>query len=142
MKKSILLIAAMVLVLAACAPSGGVSVESVWGRSVSQATANSAFYMTIRNLGGQADQLASVKTSACGMTELHESYMGADGVMGMRPVTGGKIDVPAGGAVELKAGGLHIMCMDKKIALDPGVKVSATLTFVKAGDKAIEIEIR
>ncbi|MBI5030879.1 MAG: copper chaperone PCu(A)C [Chloroflexi bacterium] len=142
MKKSMVFVILAVLLLAACVPSGGVSIEGAWGRSVPQATMNSAFYMTIRNPGAQADQLTAVKTSACAMTELHESFMGADGVMGMRPVTGGKIEVPAGGSVELKAGGLHVMCMSKKVALDPGVKVQATLTFAKAGDKTIDIEIR
>ncbi len=141
MKQSILFIVVAAL-LAACAPSGGVSVESAWGRSVPQSTANSAFYMTIRNSGAQADQLTGVKSSACGMAELHESYMTAEGAMGMRPVTGGKIEIPAGGSVELKTGGLHIMCMDKKVALDPGVKVQVTLAFAKAGDKSIDIEIR
>ena len=142
MKKTILVFAFAILFLVACTSSGGVSVEGAWGRSVPQATANSAFYMTIRNTGSQADQLTAAKSSACGMAELHESFMGADGVMGMRPVAGGKIDIPAGGAVELKAGGLHVMCMSKKVALDPGVKVQATLTFAKAGDKTIDIEIR
>ena len=142
MNRSIVMLAVTVFFLAGCAPPSGVSIEGAWGRSVPASTANSAFYMTIRNSGSQADQLTSVKSSACGMAELHESFMGADGVMGMRPVTGGKIQVPAGGSVELKAGGLHIMCMEKKGSFDPGVKVQATLTFAQAGDKSIEIEIK
>ncbi len=143
MKKRVLFLIFGLLVLAACAPSGSsVAIENAWGRSSPSVATAGAFYMTIRNAGGQADRLTSVKSLACGMAELHESYQTEQGAMGMRPVTGGSIEIPANGSVELKAGGLHIMCMDKKVDFKPGTKVSLTLAFAQAGEKSIEAEIK
>ncbi len=47
-----------------------------------------------------------------------------DGVMRMREVTGG-LAIPAGGSVELKPGGLHIMFVDLKAGLKAGDTVKA-----------------
>ena len=76
------------------------------------------------------------------MLELHESYMLQDGAMGMRPVDGGRIEIPAGGQVELKVGGLHLMCMQLKQELQPGDKIDLILDFEKAGDVNVQVEIR
>ncbi len=141
MKKLVLL--ALLGLLAGCAQSGGsVAVENAWGRSSPSVATAGAFYMMIRNAGAQADRLTGVKSAACSMAELHESYMTEQGAMGMRPVAGGSIEIPANGSVELKAGGLHIMCMNKKVDFNPGTKVSLTLTFAQAGEKSIEAEIK
>jgi copper(I)-binding protein len=102
-----------VIALAGCASAGGVSVEGAWARPSPKVADAGAFYMVIKNSGAQADKLVSASCPACGMMELHESYMMADGMMGMRPVEGGTIEIPAGGQVELKVGGLHIMCTQK-----------------------------
>lgn len=149
MNKLFLLLALVVVLLSACAsptttpvPAPKVSVENVWGRTSPSSAQNGAFYVTLRNTGSAADKLTAVKTTACGMAELHESYQLDNGTMGMRPVTGGVIDVPAGGSVELKAGGLHIMCMMKKVAFDKGVKIPLTFVFEKAGELSAEAEIR
>ena len=52
--------------------------------------------------------------------------------MGMRPVEGGSIEIPAGEKVELKIGGLHIMCIGKLVDFDSGVILPLTLEFEKS----------
>lgn len=137
------LTAVFLTTMAACsAASGEMEISDVWGRSSPAAAQNSAFYMTITNNTGHDDRLLSVQTNACGMVELHEMYMQEDDVMGMRQVPGGYIDVPAGETVELRVGGLHIMCMNKQIAFDEGVEIPLTLTFETAGDIVVTAEIR
>jgi copper(I)-binding protein len=48
--------------------------------------------------------------------------------MTMRPVEGG-LEIPAGGAVELKPGGLHLMLIGLKAPLSEGGNVPLTLVF-------------
>ncbi|NPA06567.1 MAG: copper chaperone PCu(A)C [Chloroflexi bacterium] len=134
------------LALAACSGSKAegpkIVIENAWGRPSPKVATAGAFYMTIRNEGSEDDALIGADSDACGTIELHESYMKEGGAMGMRPVPGGKIVIPAGETVELKMGGLHIMCIDKQIDFQPGTKVKLILHFEKSGDIPIEVEIR
>jgi copper(I)-binding protein len=135
----------LALILTACAGSGstaGLQITDVWGRASPAVQNAEAFYMTISNPGSAPDKLMTAMSDACGMATLHETYKKDDGTMGMRAVTGGAIDVPAGGKAELKVGGLHVMCMDKKGELKIGQKVPLTLKFEKAGEIKVEAEIR
>jgi copper(I)-binding protein len=132
------------LLLAGCQSSSGpeISIESAWGRPSPKVAPAGAFYMLIKNSGGETDKLIAGKSPACGVVELHESYMTEEGAMGMRPVEGGFIEVPANGEAELKVGGLHIMCIDKLENFEVGTVLPLTLTFEKSGDISIDIEIR
>ena len=60
--------------------------------------------------------------------------------MKMRPVK--SIPVPAGGTVELKPGGYHIMLLDLKKDLKPGDTVPVTLSFEHGGELRIEAAVR
>jgi copper(I)-binding protein len=46
------------------------------------------------------------------------------------------------GLVELKAGGLHIMCMDKKQDFTSGLHFPLTLAFEKSGEITVQVSIR
>ena len=134
----------MGLALAACQAAGGpeITVENPWGRPSPKVATAGAFYMTLKNSGGEADQLVSARSDSCGVVELHESYDMGEGVMGMRPVEGGFIEIPAKGQVELKMGGLHIMCIDKLDDFAEGAVLNVTLSFEKSGEQSVEVEIR
>lgn len=88
-------------------------------------------FITIKNAGSSDDRLVSVQSSVAGDVELHEMAVVND-VMKMRKLADG-IPVPAGQTVELKPGGLHMMFMAVKEPFVEGGKVTATLTFEKAG---------
>jgi hypothetical protein len=124
------------------APTAGIQVEDVWGRASPMMAAAGAFYMVIRNNTDAADRLVNAQSSACGVIELHESFQKDDGTMGMQPVTGGAIEVPASGTVELKPGGLHVMCLEKKAEFKDGDSYPLTLMFEKAGNMDVDVAIR
>jgi copper(I)-binding protein len=122
-----------------------VTVHAVWGLSMPSIAPMGAFYMSIRNTGDEGERLRGASSPACTRMELHESYEkkgGAMGAMGMRPVPGGVIDIPAQSQVELKANGLHIMCLGKRLAFEKGARFSLTLHFETAGEIAVVVHIR
>jgi len=142
---SLLVVAALTAVMTACQPAASgpqITVEGVWGRTSPMVADAGAFYLIIKNTGSAPDKLIGAKSDACGMTELHETVAGSGGVMEMRPVAGQSIEIPAGGSVELKPGGLHVMCMMKKADFNAGDKIRVTLTFEKSGEKVVDAEIR
>ncbi|MBP7998856.1 MAG: copper chaperone PCu(A)C [Chloroflexi bacterium] len=135
-------VAVMLFLLVACGSGGTVSVASAWGRVSPMNAENGAFYMQLVNEGDEDDALVSATAELCGTVELHESYMAEDGTMAMRPVEGGKVPVPAGETVELKVGGLHVMCLGVGEGFAVGQTVPVTLEFEKAGTIAVDVEIR
>jgi copper(I)-binding protein len=136
------------MLLSACggatpAPAASVTIEGAWGRPSPMVATAGAFYMVIKNGGADADKLVGASSDACGTMELHESYMDSNGAMAMRPVEGGFIEIAAGGMAELKPGGLHIMCIDKKDDMFvAGSKIDVKLQFEKAGEIPVTVEIR
>ena len=101
--------------------------------------ANGAIYVTVANTGTQADALLSASSAAAQTVELHETKKDG-GVMKMRPVT--KIDVPAGGKIEMKPGGYHVMLLGLKRDLKKGDKVAVTLKFERGGEVSAEATVR
>ena len=128
--------------LAACTAGGqgAVAVEEAWGRPSPKSAVNAAFYMVISNSGREDDTLVMASLDICGRTELHLSTIDDDGVMGMQQVQ--QIDVPAGESVALEPGGLHVMCIDRQVELNPGDRFPMTLSFVNAGEIVVNAEIR
>ena len=132
------------LLHAAASTSDGpqIQVENVWGRPLPPVVTSGEFYMVIRNRGSQPDKLVGGRSPACGMIDLYEGYHTPQGAMGMRPVPGGFIEIPPTGLVELKAGGLHIMCMDKKQDFTSDIHLPLTLEFEKSGEITMQVSIR
>ena len=62
------------------------------------------------------------------------------GMMGMQPIA--RLEIPAGGTVELMPGSYHIMLIDLKQELKAGDKIEITLTFEKAGEVKVTAEVR
>lgn len=122
--------------------AGKMEVLEAWGRTSPKVAQNGAFYMRLVNNTGEDDKLLSATTEACDVVELHEMYMMGDGVMGMRPVETGYIPVAAGETVELKVGGLHVMCIGKLADFNVGDTYPVSLEFEKAGTMQVTVEIR
>lgn len=111
---------------------GSMSAEAMMGPT-------SAIYMLLSNSGKEADTLVAVKAEVSEKVELHQTTIAND-VMRMEPVE--KIEIPAGGQVELKKGGLHVMLLGVKQQLKAGDTFKATLVFSKAGEIPVEVEVR
>lgn len=85
----------------------------------------SAIFGTLNNASKAEVSLVKATSDAAELVELHEMSM-VDGEMKMQPKEGGFV-VPAGGTLELKPGGLHIMLIGLKQDIRPGDTVTATL---------------
>jgi hypothetical protein len=73
-----------------------------------------------------------------GRVEMHITVRDGD-VMKMREVT--SFEVPAGGSVELKPGGAHLMLLDLKRPLKRGGRVPLTLKLEKGGELKMELSV-
>lgn len=119
----------------------GIHVLGGWVRPANAAMPNSAAYVLLVNLTTKDDVLVSVETDVAASPELHEMTMGAGDVMQMSPVDGG-IPVPAGSAVQLRPGGLHIMLIGLTQELAVGGMVEMTLTFAESDPMTLTLPIR
>lgn len=143
-----LILGALVLVLmfslAACGTGGSEQAAGGSGElTVSDVQANmtlpsdtGSLWMKIQNGTDADDELIGAEFDGCAAIELHDMVMEND-VMVMREVEGGKIPIPAGETVELKKGGLHVMCIGKDAPLEVGTNLDVVLKFAKAGDVAV-----
>ena len=61
-------------------------------------------------------------------------------MMGMQPIA--RLEIPAGGTVELKPGSYHIMLIDLTKELKAGDTIEITLKFEKAGEITVTAEVR
>lgn len=98
-----------------------------------------AGYMVIKNSGSEADYLVAAAADIAETIELHNVLM-EDNVMRMRPVE--KIEVPAGGEVELRPGGFHVMFIDVTRDVKEGESIPVTLTFERAGTVEVNAVVR
>jgi copper(I)-binding protein len=121
----------------ALAQTTAVTVTDAWARPTVAGQPVGGGYLTLRG-GSAADRLLSASSAVAASVELHSMAMEGD-VMRMRPVDG--IAVPAGGTVELKPGGLHLMLMGLKQPLAAGSKLPLTLRFEKAGELQVELVV-
>ncbi|KAB2713358.1 DUF1775 domain-containing protein [Brucella intermedia] len=96
-------------------------------------------FLTIANDGKEADKLVSVTTKDVKRVEIHEMSMQND-VMKMRQLEGG-LEIPAGGKVELKSGGYHLMFIQPEKPYKEDETVSVTLEFEKAGKVTIDFPV-
>ena len=116
-----------------------VMVMGAFARASAVSTATSGVvYMTLTNHGATADKLTSISTPVAGMAMLHESKE-ADGVASMMEMDG--LEIPAGGSVEMKPGGMHIMLMGLNAPLKKGDTLKLTLTFEHAGNVEVDAKI-
>jgi periplasmic copper chaperone A len=119
-------LAAGCAVVAAAAQAQPASVKDAWVRAPAPGQKVAGVYMEIVSRANAA--LVAVASPAAARAELHSTSMD-DGVMRMRPV--GKIELPAGKAVKLAPGGLHVMLIELKQPLKRGEKVPLTLTVMQ-----------
>ena len=157
------LILASALLATACSggtsggTSGGLKITDPWSRTSPMVAGAGAAFMVIENTGSAADALVGGSSPVAKAVEVHETYVveeaspdasampqasnGARGtVMGMRPIE--RLEIPAGGTMELKPGSYHVMLIDLTSELKVGDKIELTLTFEKAGDVKVTAEVR
>ena len=118
--------------------TNAIQIENAYTRATVPGQQVAGGFMKIENKGASVDQLVSASSPAAGEVQLHEMAMDGN-VMKMRQVK--DIAVPAGGAVELKPGGLHLMFMGIKAPLTAGETVPVKLKFAKAGEVEVKMPV-
>ncbi len=123
--------------LAQNAKVGNLQIENAYTRATVPGQQVAGGFFKIENKGA-VDQLISVTSPVAGEVQLHEMAMEGN-VMKMRQVK--DIPIPAGGSVELKPGGLHLMFMNIKAPLATGEMVPVKLKFAKAGEVEVKMPV-
>lgn len=99
-----------------------------------------AVYLTVKNTGEKPAAIIGAHSPVAERTELHHTTMDANGVMQMGSVL--QAEVPAGGNLYLKSGGLHVMLFGLKQKLEVGETIPVTLEFRRHGAIGTNVEIR
>ena len=121
----------------AVAATAALAVSNATLRLNPNAAAPSAAYFTLT--GGAADAtLVSARSPDVGRIELHESKM-EGGLMTMAPL--GEVPVPAGGSVEFRQGGKHLMLFDISAAARAAGKVKLVLVFADGSTLEAEASV-
>ena len=168
----LVLVGAVIASLAAGCSGGGtgggqsgpaITVTDAWARNSPMVANAGAAYMVIGNEGTSADALIGAASPVAATVEVHETVamapspaesggmgmaspapgasMGAGGgMLGMQKVD--RVEIPAGGSVELKPGGIHVMLIDLQQDLVVGQSIEITLTFEQAGEVKVNAEVR
>lgn len=121
------------------ATAGAPAVTQVWSRAMPPSAPTGAVYFTLRNPGDKADRLIDVRTPRAEKAELH-THVHEGEVMRMQRIDA--VDVPAGGEVEFKPGGHHVMLFKLSEPLVAGEQFPLTLIFENAGEVDIEVSIQ
>ncbi|MBA3597892.1 MAG: copper chaperone PCu(A)C [Methylibium sp.] len=118
--------------------AGAIRIAHPWARPTVAGQMAGGGYFKLENRGKTADRLLSVSSTAAERVELHTMKLDGD-VMRMRQLDA--IELPAGGSVELKPGGDHLMLLGLKAPLELGKSIPLKLTFEKAGDVMVEVKV-
>lgn len=134
--------ATCVLVLAACAAGCGTSepvrAEKAWARPA-QTGGTTAAYFDLVNGGPDTLHVTGVAGEAAEMVQMHETVH-EGGMASMREVSG--FDVAPGATFHFEPGGNHIMLINVRRPLLPGLAVALTLHFSNHPDLVVEAAVK
>ncbi|MCD7060204.1 copper chaperone PCu(A)C [Pelagibacterium xiamenense] len=125
--------------MAGSARAGDLEISGAFTRATLPNAPVGGGYLTVTNTGEAADRLVAAASPAAGDVQIHEMSMVND-VMEMRKLEDG-IEIPAGGAVTLAPGGLHLMFMQLNAPFEEGTQVPVTLTFENAGEVEVMLSV-
>ncbi len=111
----------------------GLEIQDPWTKAADSGM--SATFGVVKNTTGKDITIVKAESAVSPMLELHETVMGANGQMQMRPKEGG-FTIKAGESLELKPGGNHLMIMDLPKPLKAGEE--NTFTFISNDNKKFE----
>lgn len=117
-------LAAFGLVASLGAVAQPLRIDQGYAREMPPGQTNSAAFMTLVNTGARPLALVAAACDCSDRAELH-AHRHQDGMMRMEKVD--RLEVPAGGQVELKPGGYHLMLLGLKRPLRAGEQVNVTL---------------
>ena len=110
--------------------AGQLTLSGLQLRATPAGLPTSAAYLTIENHGKSADKLLDVDCGCADSAMVHKTET-RNGISSMSMV--GDVAIPAGGKVEFRPDGLHVMLVGVKGPLKAGSTQVMTLRFQKAG---------
>lgn len=129
------------LLTTAYAENPQIKIENAWLQAVPPVSPDTAAFMRIRNLGqtpiklvGGTCAIATHVEPMITTTQVHDGHK----VMGMEGVPA--LEIPAGGTLELKPGGDHVMVMGLKTHPKEGDRVVIVLRFAPANQQ-VNVEL-
>ena len=138
MRRLILALGLLALVaIHAAAQPAGVRAEQPWARATAPRQTVGGMYVTL--ISPVDDRLVGASSPVAGHAEVHEMTMEGN-VMRMRELTGG-LRLPAGKAVALAPGGLHLMLVDLKQPLAAGQVIPVQLRFEHAPPVDLQVRV-
>jgi copper(I)-binding protein len=126
---------------AAWADGFPIKVENAWLQAVPPVAEATAAYMRFRNLSQAPLKLIGASSSIAEKVDLMittRQQRNGQEIMGMESV--GTLEIPAGGILELKPGGNHLMIMGLTSHPKEGESVKLTVRFAP-GDQQIDVEL-
>lgn len=114
-----------------------IAVSDPWARATVLASRPAAAYLTVES--STDDRLIDFNSPAASKVMIHAVKTGSDGVGRMNHLEG--LDLPAGRAVTLEPGKMHLMLMELDDKLEEGTRFPLTLVFEKAGEVTIEVPV-
>lgn len=131
MKRFLLLLALMLAL-----PVSAVELKwsDAWVRPAPPGVKMLAGYVTLSNPGKKPILITGARSSAFASVEMHETVT-EDGVAKMRPVEQLRID--AGESIRMAPGGLHLMLIEPKAALDADQPI--IIEFLDAGGAPLPV---
>jgi periplasmic copper chaperone A len=118
---------------------GSLKISKAFAKAMLPGQPAGAGYLVIDNTGTEADRLVSATSEASPDVEIHEMKMEGD-IMKMRELPEG-LEIPAGGTVELKPGGYHLMFMKVPAPFKEGETLKVKLKFEKAGEAEVMLPV-
>jgi len=116
-----------------------VTVSSPRARAMPPGTPNSGAFMTFHNAGPGPATLVGASAEVSATVELH-THVEEDGMMKMRAIP--QIELPAGQDVVLAPGGLHVMFIGLKGALEVGQNIPLTLSFADGTSQQVDVPVQ
>lgn len=118
---------------------GDLTLSELAVRATPAGLPTSAAYLTITNAGKTADKLLSIDCACARSAMMHETRT-QNGISSMTMLN--ELTIPAGGKVEFKPDGLHVMLVGLKGPLKAGTMQEMTLRFQKAGTVKAGFHVR
>lgn len=127
------------LLLPSPAFASDLMVSGAWIPTAPPAAKTHAAYLSVHNHSDTPRVLVKVSAEGYGMSHLHESKE-TDGVATMSMLH--QIEIPAGGMLMMKPGGLHVMLMRSKTPITEGASVPLTLEFANGDTLTVDAEVK
>ncbi|WP_455474192.1 copper chaperone PCu(A)C [Bartonella sp. B30(2025)] len=118
---------------------GDIEIIDPWTRETPKGIKTSSGYLYIINHSSTPDRLIAISANDVEITEIHSMTV-ANNIMKMEKMHNG-VEIPGNGEATLKPGGNHIMFMGILKPFKKGDKISAKLTFEKAGTIDVYFEV-